>query len=40
MLEEVIMSDRHRSDGQMYPFSQLLSILKKLAETEEDWIVL
>ena len=23
MLEEVIMSDRHRSDGQMYPFSQL-----------------
>ena len=29
ILEEVIMSDRHISDGEMYPFLQLFSILKK-----------
>ena len=30
MLEEVIMSDRHMSDGQMYSFLHLFSTLKKL----------
>ena len=39
MLEEVIMSDRHMSDGQMYSFLQLFLTLKRIAETE-DWITL
>ena len=30
MLEEVIMSDRHMSDGQMYSYLKLFSTLKKL----------
>ena len=31
MLEEIIMSDRHMSDGQMYSYWQVFSALKKLA---------
>ena len=31
MLEEVIMSDRHMSDGQMYSFLQLFLTLKRIA---------
>ena len=31
ILEEVIMSDRHMSDGQMYSNLQLFLTLKKLA---------
>ena len=30
MLEEVIMSDRHMSDGQMYSFLQLFLTLKRI----------
>ena len=31
MLEEVIMSDRHMSDGQMHSFLQLFFITKKIS---------
>ena len=31
MLEEVIMSDIHMSDGQMYPFSQLFFNTEKIS---------
>ena len=31
ILEEVIMSDRHMSEGNLHSFSQLLSTFKKLA---------
>ena len=36
MLEQVIMSDSHMSDGQMYSFLQLW---KNVAQSE-DWIAL
>ena len=46
MLEEVIMSDRHMSDGQMYSFLQLffnaekISLNCRLDSTATDYLIL
>ena len=38
MLEEVILSDRNMSDGQMYSYLKLFSTLKKLTLIG-DWVL-
>ena len=36
VLKEVIMTDRHMSDGQLYLFLQIFSTLKKSAYIEDS----